>query len=83
MKKEELKNLIIETISNIGVENDIEDVKGADRLKDDLYKDSLDFVEFVMHIESSLSISIPDHEIEGKGNDSIDELTDYIFTKIG
>jgi len=82
MKKPELKQLVIDEISVIGTYNDPEEVKGSDHFRDDLGKDSLDFVEFIMHIEKALNISIPDEELEGKENFTIDEMTDYIYSKL-
>jgi len=82
MKRADLKVIVIDKISEIPPYNDPEDITGSDHFKDDLGKDSLDFVEFVIAIERELKIQCPDEEIRGMENNTIDEMTDYFMSVI-
>ncbi len=52
--------------------HDLEDVKDASNLRDDLGADSLDVVELVMEVEKQFDIEIPDEAAE-----EINLVSDY------
>lgn len=74
MKREELKEIVIDEIHNssrLGAG----EVEENESLCDDLGMDSLDFVELVMHLERRLDIAIPDASIS-------EPLEEYTVSKV-
>ena len=51
------------------------------RFGDDLDADSLDLVEFVMSLEETFDISVPEEELEGV--ETVQNAFDMVCTKLG
>ncbi len=68
---EEVKNMIIETLSFDG-----EDITESSDFAKDLKVDSLDLVELTMSIEEKFSIKIPDEELPNLH--TVGDLVNYI-----
>ena len=78
-----LRELIAEKIEENGIGEPVlaSEIKPTDKLKNDLFLDSLDFVELVMKIEEKFDIAITSEEAELLVNGTVDELIETVVKK--
>lgn len=72
---DKIKDLAVEVL---GV--DESKVNEAARFKEDLDADSLDIVEFVMGMEDSFDVELPESEVEGVG--TVGQAVDLVMSKL-
>ncbi|MEJ6400586.1 acyl carrier protein [Nicoliella lavandulae] len=77
MTREEVYNKVADMISD-QFEIDRSKISGSLNFQQDLDADSIDFVEFVLNLESEFDASIADEDAE-KLN-TVDEAVDYIVS---
>lgn len=81
MNKENIKKRALKVMADIGYLSE-ENIKGTDKLRDDLGFDSLGAVMLVVELEKEFDISIPDEDVFMADGSNVDELVDYLCKKI-
>ena len=75
MKREELKQAILQTLASIAPEVDPGSIEPAKLLRDQVDLDSADWLNFLVALKERLGIDIPDADV-GKLT-TLDKLVDY------
>jgi acyl carrier protein len=62
MKAEEIRAMIIEVIHEIVPDEDLSNLKGDIRIRDQIEMDSMDFLDVVMELRKRYSIVVPEDD---------------------
>jgi acyl carrier protein len=62
MKAEEIRTMIIEVIHEIVPDEDLSNLKGDIRIRDQIEMDSMDFLDVVMELRKRYSIVVPEDD---------------------
>ncbi len=81
MNREDIKKRALKVMADIGYLSE-ENIKGTDKLRDDLGFDSLGAVMLVVELEQEFGISIPDEDVFMADGSNVDGLIDYLCKKI-
>jgi acyl carrier protein len=79
MTKDEIKNLVIEIITDIAPDEDLANLKPDVRLRDQLQLDSMDFLDIVMELRKRHGIEVPEADYIHLA--SLDSCADYLEPK--
>ncbi|MDA7823858.1 phosphopantetheine-binding protein [Opitutales bacterium] len=79
MDKEKVKQIVLDIISEIAPDEDLNDVKPDIRLRDQLDLDSMDFLDIVMELRKQHGIDVP--EPEYRELESLDSCANYLLPK--
>ena len=60
MTRDELKRVVLETLTDIAPEVDAASIQEAVRLRDQLDLDSMDWLRFLAALEKKLGVTVPD-----------------------
>ena len=82
MKKEDIKNEIIDLIRSKSDFPYNDEFNDDDHIQNDLGFDSLDCIELIMNTEIHFKISIPDEEYEPMRDWTFGQYIDFIETKV-
>jgi acyl carrier protein len=62
MKAEEIRAMIVEVIHEIVPDEDLSNLKGDIRIRDQIEMDSMDFLDVVMELRKRYSIVVPEDD---------------------
>jgi acyl carrier protein len=62
MKAEEIRAMIVEVIHEIVPDEDLSNLKGDVRIRDQIEMDSMDFLDVVMELRKRYSIVVPEDD---------------------
>ncbi|MBW1739259.1 MAG: acyl carrier protein [Deltaproteobacteria bacterium] len=62
MKAEEIRTMIIEVIHEIVPDEDLSNLKGDIRIRDQIEMDSMDFLDVVMELRKRYNIVVPEDD---------------------
>jgi len=62
MKAEEIKAMIIEVIHEIVPDEDLSNLKGDIRIRDQIEMDSMDFLDVIMELRKRYSVIVPEDD---------------------
>ena len=62
MKAEEIRSMILEVIHEIVPDEDLSDLKGDVRIRDQIEMDSMDFLDIIMELRKRYSITVPEDD---------------------
>lgn len=62
MTTEEVKNIVLEIIADVAPDEDLDGLKGADSLRDQLDLDSMDFLDIVMELRKRHKVEVPSED---------------------
>ena len=62
MKAEEIRTMVIEVIHEIVPDEDLSNLKGDIRIRDQIEMDSMDFLDVVMELRKRYSIVVPEDD---------------------
>ena len=62
MKAEEIRTMIVEVIHEIVPDEDLSNLKGDVRIRDQIEMDSMDFLDVVMELRKRYSIVVPEDD---------------------
>lgn len=79
MTKDEVKQIVLDIIAEIAPDEDLSQVKGDVRLRDQLALDSMDFLDIVMELRKKYGIEVPEAEYGQLA--SLDSCADYLQPK--
>lgn len=79
MTKEDIKQIVLDIIAEIAPDEDISDVKPAERLRDQLDLDSMDFLDIVMELRKQHGIEVPEDDYPQLA--SLDSCANYLLPK--
>ena len=79
MTKDEIKQIVLDIISEIAPDEDLSDVKPEIRLRDQLELDSMDFLDIVMELRKQHSIEVPEEDYQQLA--SLDSCANYLQPK--
>lgn len=79
MTKEEVKQIVLDIISEIAPDEDLTEVKPDVRLRDQLDLDSMDFLDIVMELRKQHNIEVPEDDYPQLA--SLDSCADYLMPK--
>ena len=60
MTKDEIKQVVLDIIADIAPDEDISNLKGDVRLRDQMQLDSMDFLDIVMELRKRHNIEVPE-----------------------
>jgi acyl carrier protein len=81
MNREALKKAVLEALATVPPELDAGTLRPNEPLREQLDIDSFDFLQFIIGLDQSLSLSIPEGDY-GRLT-TIDALVDYLGEKLG
>ena len=79
MTKDETKKLVLEIIADIAPDEDISNLKGDVRLRDQMQLDSMDFLDIVMELRKRHNIEVPEADYMQLA--TLDSCADYLTPK--
>ncbi len=79
MTKDETKQIVLEIIADIAPDEDISNLKGDVRLRDQMQLDSMDFLDIVMELRKRHNIEVP--ELDYPHLATLDSCADYLTPK--
>ena len=83
MKKEEIKSLVIDLISELLSEKDLDnDIIQYIDLIDDVGMDSITFISLVVQIEDSFKITVPDDVLLMENFKNVDSIVNVVEKEI-
>jgi len=62
MKAEEVRSMILEVIHEIVPDEDLSNLKGDVRIRDQIEMDSMDFLDIVMDLRKRYGITVPEDD---------------------
>ncbi|MFT6633004.1 MAG: acyl carrier protein [Bacteriovoracaceae bacterium] len=62
MTTEEVKNIVLEIIADVAPDEELDGLKGADSLRDQLDLDSMDFLDIVMELRKRHKVEVPSED---------------------
>lgn len=62
MKAEEIRSTILEVIHEIVPDEDLSDLKGDVRIRDQIEMDSMDFLDIIMELRKRYGIMVPEDD---------------------
>lgn len=62
MKAEEIRSMILEIIHEIVPDEDLSDLKGDVRIRDQIEMDSMDFLDIIMELRKRYSLTVPEDD---------------------
>ena len=62
MKAEEIRSMILEIIHEIVPDEDLSNLKGDVRIRDQIEMDSMDFLDIIMELRKRYSITVPEDD---------------------
>lgn len=80
MNDEQIKQAIIGIINDINPDEDTSNINAAERLRDQLDLDSMDFLDIVMELRKRYGVHVPDTDYEHLA--SLDSCVDYLRDKM-
>lgn len=60
MTRDEVRTAVLNIISEIAPDEDLGDIKGEERLRDQLELDSMDFLDIVMELRKQYNVEVPE-----------------------
>lgn len=79
MTHQQVKQIIIDIISNIAPDEDLTNIKSDVALRDQLELDSMDFLDIVMELRKKHSIEVPEADYPHLA--SLDSCAEYLTPK--
>ena len=79
MTKEDIKQIVLDIISDIAPDEDLTAVKAEVRLRDQLSLDSMDFLDIVMELRKKYGIEVPEADYVQLA--SLQSCADYLLPK--
>ncbi|HTJ79889.1 MAG TPA: acyl carrier protein [Rariglobus sp.] len=79
MTKDETKKVVLEIIADIAPDEDISNLKGDIRLRDQMQLDSMDFLDIVMELRKRHNIEVPEADYMQLA--TLDSCADYLTPK--
>lgn len=79
MTKEEVKQIVLDIISEIAPDEDLSNIKPDVRLRDQLELDSMDFLDIVMELRKRYGIEVPEDDYPKLA--SLDSCAEYLGPK--
>jgi acyl carrier protein len=79
MTKEDIKQIVLDIISDIAPDEDLTAVKAEVRLRDQLSLDSMDFLDIVMELRKKHGIEVPEADYVQLA--SLESCADYLLPK--
>ena len=62
MTKEEIRSAVLEIIAQIVPDEDLSNLKGDVRIRDQIELDSMDFLDIIMQLRKRYSIEVPEDD---------------------
>ena len=62
MTADEIRTMILEVIHEIVPDEDLSDLKGDVRIRDQIEMDSMDFLDIIMELRKRYSITVPEDD---------------------
>ncbi len=79
MTKDETKQAVLDIIADIAPDEDISNLKGDVRLRDQMQLDSMDFLDIVMELRKRHNIEVPEADYPNLA--TLDSCADYLTPK--
>ena len=79
MTKDETKQVVLDIIADIAPDEDISNLKGDVRLRDQMQLDSMDFLDIVMELRKRHNIEVPEADYPNLA--TLDSCADYLTPK--
>ena len=80
MAPEEIRNVIIDILSDIAPDEDLTDLKDEIDFREQLELDSMDFLDIVMELRKRYSVNVPEEEYPQLA--SMDSTVKYLTPKM-
>jgi acyl carrier protein len=62
MKPDEIRAMVLEVMSEIVPDEDVSQLKGDVRIRDQIEMDSMDFLDMIMELRKRYSITVPEED---------------------
>ncbi len=80
MTRDELRAALLDCLSRIAPEVDLAGLRPAQRLRDQVDLDSVDWMNFLVAVHAALGIDIPD--VDAARLTTLDQLIDYCTARL-
>ena len=79
MNKDELRRVVLETLTDIAPEVDPAEIKDAVRLRHQVDLDSMDWLRFLAALEKKLAVTVPEADYKKLG--TLNDVVGYLATR--
>ena len=79
MTNDDIKQIVLDIIADIAPDEDLSNVEPAERLRDQLDLDSMDFLDIVMELRKQHGIEVPEADYPELA--SLDSCANYLLPK--
>ena len=79
MTNDEVRNAVVAIITDIAPDEDVNELKGGDSLRDQLDLDSMDFLDIVMELRKRHTIEVPADDYPKLA--TLDSCVEYLAPK--
>ena len=80
MTREDIRKAILDIITDIAPDEDLSNLKGDVRLREQIDLDSMDFLDIVMELRKRYSVEVPEAEYQELA--SLDSSVNYLEPKL-
>lgn len=80
MTKEEIRNAVLEILSDVAPDEDLSDLKDELSFREQMELDSMDFLDIVMELRRRYKVNIPEEEYPALK--SMDSTVEYLAPKM-
>ena len=81
MTETEIRQIVLQALSNIAPEVDVDAIDPAKNLRDQIDIDSVDFLNFVIGLHKALNVEIPDADVAKLA--TLNGCVSYLLAKTG
>ncbi|MBC76931.1 MAG: acyl carrier protein [Halobacteriovoraceae bacterium] len=80
MTAEEVKQVVLDIISDVAPDEEVSDINSAESLRDQLDLDSMDFLDIVMELRKRHSVEVPSEDYPRLA--TLDSCVEYLTPKM-
>ena len=80
MTAEEVKQVVLDIISDVAPDEEVSDINSAESLRDQLDLDSIDFLDIVMELRKRHSVEVPSEDYPRLA--TLDSCVEYLTPKM-
>ena len=80
MTAEEVKQAVLDIISDVAPDEEVSDINSAESLRDQLDLDSMDFLDIVMELRKRHSVEVPSEDYPRLA--TLDSCVEYLTPKM-
>ncbi|PKK91929.1 MAG: acyl carrier protein [Candidatus Wallbacteria bacterium HGW-Wallbacteria-1] len=81
MTKDEVRSAVLEIIADIAPDEELDDLKGDIRIRDQIELDSMDFLDIIMELRKRYKVEVPEDDYMQLS--TLDGCVEYLEPRLG